>query len=442
MNDDDMISANDPEKGCKIEEKEPPHTLPGPNGNLNYPIPQPSIQRKISFIKYIRRTALYVLIFILLIAGIAYGIKLYNFYRNHETTDNAQVEGRIITISPRTAGVVEQVLVDVNQRVKADQLLVQLNTKPLAIEVDQAKAAVEVIKAKLASARLSVPLEQNRTDAKITEARAQAEAMRKSLVTAQAELARIEKETLGYKAQMEKAELDRKRLEQLHAKGVIPQQQLDAAISDYQVARSNYEASLASQQVAAAKIESLKNQIKQTEAQIVLAQTGHTETEMKSQEVRSLEAELAQAEANLAAALLRLSYTEIRAPVEGTIGKRSVEVGERVNVGQPIMALIPDEVWIVANLKETQLEYVRIGQPVEFTVDAYPGKVFKGRVESISPATGAKFSLLPPDNATGNFTKVVQRVPVRIAIEGNPEYPIRPGMSVFVTIDIHSARAK
>jgi membrane fusion protein (multidrug efflux system) len=266
--------------------------------------------------------------------------------------------------------------------------------------------------------------------------------MRKSLVTAQAELARIEKETLGYKAQKEKAELDRKRLEQLHAKGVIPQQQLDAAISDYNVARSNYEASLASQRVAAAKIESLKNQIKQTEAQVVLAQTGHTETEMKSQEVRSLEAELAQAEANLAAALLRLSYTEIRAPVEGTIGKRSVEVGERVNVGQPIMALIPDEVWIVANLKETQLEYVRVGQPVEFTVDAYPGKVFRGKVESISPATGAKFSLLPPDNATGNFTKVVQRVPVRIAIEGNPEYPIRPGMSVFVTIDIISARAK
>lgn len=385
---------------------------------------------------------LYGLVLILLIIGVAYGVKLYYFYLNHETTDNAQVEGRIITISPRTAGVVERVLVDVNQRVKADQLLVQLNTKPLAIEVDQAKAAVEVIKAKLASARLSVPLEQNRTDAKITEARAQAEAMRKSLATAQAELARIEKETLGYKAQMEKAELDRKRLEQLQAKGVIPQQQLDAAISDYNVARSNYEASLASQRVAAAKIESLKNQIKQTEAQIVLAQTGHTETEMKGQEVKSLEAELAQAEANLAAALLRFSYTEIRAPVDGIIGKRSVEVGERVNVGQPIMALIPDEVWIVANLKETQLEYVRVGQPVEFTVDTYPGKVFKGKVESISPATGAKFSLLPPDNATGNFTKVVQRVPVRITIEGDPEYPIRPGMSVFVTIDISGARAK
>jgi membrane fusion protein (multidrug efflux system) len=442
MNDDDTISASDPEKSYKIEEKEPPRTLPGPNGNLNYPISQPLIKRKISFIKNIKRMVLYGLILVLLVIGVAYGVKLYHFYLNHETTDNAQVEGRIITISPRTAGVVDQVLVDVNQRVKADQLLVQLNTKPLAIEVEQAKAAVEVIKAKLASARLSVPLEQNRTDAKITEARAQAEAMRKSLATAQAELTRIEKETLGYKAQMEKAELDRKRLEQLQAKGVIPQQQLDAAISDYNVARSNYEASLASQRVAAAKIESLKNQIKQTEAQIVLAQTGHTETEMKGQEVKSLEAELAQAEANLAAALLRLSYTEIRAPVDGIIGKRSVEVGERVNVGQPVMALIPDEVWIVANLKETQLEHVRVGQPVEFTVDAYPGKVFKGKVESISPATGAKFSLLPPDNATGNFTKVVQRVPVRITIEGDPEYPIRPGMSVFVTIDISSARAK
>ncbi|HWP49389.1 MAG TPA: HlyD family secretion protein [Candidatus Limnocylindrales bacterium] len=442
MNDDDTISANDPEKSYKIEEKEPPRTLPGPNGNLNYPISQPPIKRKISFTKNIKRRVLYGLILVLLVIGVAYGVKLYHFYLNHETTDNAQVEGRIITISPRTAGVVEKVLVDVNQRVKADQLLVQLNTRPLAIEVEQAKAAVEVIKAKLASARLSVPLEQNRTDAKITEARAQAEAMRKSLATAQAELTRIEKETLGYKAQMEKAELDRRRLEQLHAKGVIPQQQLDAAISDYNVARSNYEASLASQRVAAAKIESLKNQIKQTEAQIVLAQTGHTETEMKGQEAKSLEAELAQAEANLDAALLRLSYTEIRAPVDGIIGKRSVEVGERVNVGQPLMALIPDEVWIVANLKETQLEYVRVGQPVEFTVDAYPGKVFKGKVESISPATGAKFSLLPPDNATGNFTKVVQRVPVRITIEGDPEYPIRPGMSVFVTIDISSARAK
>ncbi|MCI0528832.1 MAG: HlyD family secretion protein, partial [Nitrospira sp.] len=203
---------------------------------------------------------------------------------------------------------------------------------------------------------------------------------------------------------------------------------------------SEYEASVAAQRVAAAKIESLKNQIKQTEAQVALAQTGQTETEMKSQEVKSLEAELAEAEANLAAAELRFSYTQITAPVDGTIGKRAVEIGERVNIGQPILALIPDEAWIAANLKETQLEHVRIGQPVEFTVDTYPGRVFKGRVESISPATGSKFSLLPPDNATGNFTKVVQRIPVRIAIDGDPEYPIRPGMSVVITIDISSGQ--
>jgi membrane fusion protein (multidrug efflux system) len=163
---------------------------------------------------------------------------------------------------------------------------------------------------------------------------------------------------------------------------------------------------------------------------------------MKGHDVKSLEAELAQAEANLEAAELRFTYTQIKAPMDGTIGKRSAEVGERVNIGQPLLVLVPDEIWIVANLKETQMEYLRIGQPVEFTVDTYPGKVFQGKIESMSPATGAKFSLLPPDNATGNFTKVVQRIPVRIAIEKDPEYPIRPGMSVFVTIDISSGKIK
>jgi len=444
MNDDDAISetgskstTDGPEKIVyKIEEKELPRTLPGPNGNLNRPIPQLSTKPKGSLAGRIKQMSFYGLAGLLLVVAGIYGMRWYNFHLSHETTDNAQVEGRIITISPRTAGVVDKILVDVNQRVKAGDLLVQLNPEPLRIELDQARAAVEVIKAKLAAAQLSVPLEQDRTEAKLTEARAQVEVMKKSLVTARADLARTEKETAGFKAQMEKADLDRKRMEQLRAQGVVPQQQLDEAISTYNVAKSNYEASLASQQVAAAKIESLKNQIKQVEAQVALAQTGHTETEMKSQDVKSLEAELAQAEANLAAAQLRFSYTQITAPVDGTIGKRAVEIGERVNIGQPIMALLSEEVWVVANLKETQLEHVRVGQPVEFTVDTYPGRVFTGKVESISPATGAKFSLLPPDNATGNFTKVVQRIPVRITVDKDPDYPIRPGMSVVVTIDI------
>ena len=214
-------------------------------------------------------------------------------------------------------------------------------------------------------------------------------------------------------AQFRQADADFRRYQTLAATKVISAQQLDAAQSTRDAAAANLE--VARRQAAAAG----------------------SQVTASGAAVRGADARLAAAQSAVDNARLELGYATLLAPYDGVVAKRNAEPGALVQIGQNLMSVVPEaNVWVTANLKETQLAHVRVGDPAEFEVDAYPGETFHGKVESLSPATGARFALLPPDNATGNFTKVVQRLPVRVAVDGpaDPIHPLRPGMSVNVTI--------
>jgi membrane fusion protein (multidrug efflux system) len=331
---------------------------------------------------------------VLTMLALGWGYRKLSFARSHVETDNAQVDGHITPIAPKVQAFVNQVLVEENQVVRAGDTLVRLDPRDLQLKLAQAEADY-------ATALTAVG-----TRARTGGAQAQFAATQAQAQSAQATVASAE-------AALRKATSDLERVKGLAAQQIVPAQQLDAAQAAYDAAQANLEST---QRNAS----SLTSQVSASGAAIGAAQ-----------------ARLASAQAAVENARLQLSYTVILSPVSGTIARRAVEPGGLVSVGQTLMSVIPDSgVWVTANLKETQLEGVNVGDSATFTVDAYGGHEFRGHVESVSPATGARFALLPPDNATGNFTKVVQRVPVRLKVDGpaDPAYPLRPGMSVVATI--------
>jgi membrane fusion protein (multidrug efflux system) len=339
-----------------------------------------------------RLTILVAVLLVLTLAG--WGVRRYIFSRHHVTTDNAQVDGHITVVSPRIQGFIARVLVEENQRVKAGDTLVVLDDRDVRVRLQQAEA-------ELRDAQTSVSLR-----GRAGQAESQLQATQAQAASAQATVAAAE-------ANFRKAASDLERYRGLAAKQIVSAQQLDAAQAAYDAATANL---LAARKQAAA---------------------AGSQVSASGAAVRGADARVAAAQAAVDNARLQLSYTALLAPVAGMVAKRTAEPGAQVQVGQNLMSVVPDkDIWVTANLKETQLDKVRVGDPVDFTVDAYGGLTFHGKVESLSPATGARFALLPPDNATGNFTKVVQRVPVRIAVEqsGDPTHPLRPGMSVDVTI--------
>ena len=343
-----------------------------------------------------KRRRIPVIIVGVLALGLAvWGLNRYLYSRHHVSTDNAQVDGHITLIAPRIAAFVTRILVDDNQHVQAGDTLVMLDDRDLKVTLQQAEADLHQAEAAVGSRGRA-----GQTQAELQATRAEAASAQASVGAAEADY--------------HKAAADVERYRKLAAQKIVSAQQFDAA-----------EAAAAQ---AAAKLEAARRQ----------AAAAGSQVSASGAAVRSADAHLAAAQAAVENTKLQLSYAYITAPVSGTVARRNAEVGALVQVGQTLMSIVPDEdVWVTANLKETQLTHVRVGDRATFTVDAYPGRKFAGRVESLSPATGARFALLPPDNATGNFTKVVQRVPVRIAVDqpaGAP-VPLRPGMSVDVTIE-------
>ncbi|HEY3012930.1 MAG TPA: HlyD family secretion protein [Gemmatimonadales bacterium] len=337
----------------------------------------------------------------LVLAFAVWGLNRYLYSRHHVSTDNAQVDSHITLIAPRIGAFVSRVLVDDNQHVEVGDTLVVLDDRDLKVRVEQAEAELRDAEATVG------------TRGRAGQAKAQFQATRSQAASVQAAVTAAE-------ADYKKTALDLERYRRLAAQKIISAQQLDAAEAAFEAAAANLEA--ARRQAAAAG----------------------SQVSASGAAVRSADARLAAAEAAVDNARLQLSYTHITAPTSGTIAKRNAETGALVQVGQSLMSIVPDkDVWVTANLKETQLANVRVGDHAEFTVDAYPGRKFEGRVQSLSPATGAKFALLPPDNATGNFTKVVQRVPVKIAVDqpSQTSAPLRPGMSVDVTIETGAQKA-
>lgn len=319
----------------------------------------------------------------------------WSYGRSHQSTDNAQIDGHIVPVLAKVGGYVKTVSVDENDQVKAGQLLVQLDEADYVVRLQQAQADLAAAEATGGGSGFAGQ----------AQAQVQSAAGQRAALDAQVGAAR---------ANANKADADLARAKELASKQIISRQQLDAAQAAADVARANL---LAAQRQA-------------------LAAGGTVNTAEAG--VRVATARTLAARAAAANAQLQLDYTRITAPASGEVSRKQVEVGQLVAPGQPLLSIVADTgVWVTANFKETQLATIRPGQPAEFEVDAYGGCVAEGKVESVSGATGAKFALLPPDNATGNFTKVVQRVPVRIAVTkpcpGNR--PLRPGLSVSVHID-------
>ncbi len=325
---------------------------------------------------------------------LALGARAVWFATTHESTDDAEVDGHITPISPRIGGFVVSIRVLENQMVKTGDTLVVLDDRDLRARVAQMNADLAALIATVGSR------------GRVGQAVAQLDQARAAAAAATATVAQAE-------ANAQKASNDLERYQALSARNIVSRQQLDAA----QTA-----AAATSAQLTAAQRNAVAAQEQVTAATAALAGS---------------EARVASARAVLDQAELQLSYTVVTAPVDGVVSKKAVELGQLVQAGQPLLSLVPlNDVWVVANFKETQIEHIRPGAEATIKADAYPDRVFHGAVESLSPATGARFSLLPPDNATGNFTKIVQRIPVRIHLEGqtDPAHLLRPGMSVDVTI--------
>ncbi|MEO6778943.1 MAG: HlyD family secretion protein [Gemmatimonadaceae bacterium] len=339
-----------------------------------------------------RRIIIPIVIVVAIIAAI-WGFKTWNYSRGHESTDDAQVDGHIVPVLAKVGGYVTSVAADENQHVKEGQVLVTLDDAEYRVKVQSAQAD-------LAAA-------QGIAGTGSTQGQAEAQ-----VATASGQRSQLDAQVLAARAANTNAQSNLARMKDLAAKQIVSRQQLDAA----QAAAAAAEAQLLAAQ----------RQVTTAGSQISTAQAG----------VRVAEAHSSAASAALENAKLQLSYTRITAPASGLVARKQVEVGQLVSAGQPVMSVVADTgVWVTANFKETQLNDIKVGQPVEFDVDAYDGCTAEGKVESLSGATGAKFALLPPDNATGNFTKVVQRVPIRIAVTKTcPNHALRPGLSVNVHI--------
>lgn len=327
--------------------------------------------------------------------ALTFAFRTWQFAQSHASTDNAQVDGNIIPVVSRVGGFVAEVRVQENARVKAGDTLVVLDDAEFRVRLAQAEGDLEAARAIAGGRGIS----------------GQSEALVRS---ATSQRAALEAQVTAAKANLAKANADLGRMEELVAKQIVSRQQLDAARLAVQSSQAN--------------LESAERQLAGATAGVDNAEVG----------TRLARARLASAQAIRDNAALQLTYTHILSPSDGYVSRKQVEPGQLVQGGQPVLTVVDDkDVWVSANFKETQLADLRVGQPVEFDVDAYAGCTAHGTVESLSPATGAKFALLPPDNATGNFTKVVQRVPVRIAITSGcgKERPLRPGMSVTAHVE-------
>jgi len=378
-------------------------------------------------------------------------VALYLYYRNRESTDDAQVDGHITQISSKIYGRVAEVLVNDNQEVKAGQVLVKLDPRDYQAALDQAKAQLSLAESDARSAGVDVPRTALSVESGTSSADAQLAGAQADLMSAQtsyeqsktSDLAWAQANVAKSKANSELAQADLERYTPLMQKGEISKQQFDAAKANAEASASALKADqekLAQAErsidIAKARLDAAKARVQQAQAGIVSAKADTKQVLMRQADAQGKVAKVQQARAALEAAQLNLEYATVVAPVDGVATHKQVEVGQIVQQGQGLMVVVPlKDVWVTANFKETQLRGMKPGQKAEVKVDTY-GKTFSGHVDSISGATGAVLSLLPPENATGNYVKVVQRVPVKIVLDpiAQDKAVLRPGMNVVATV--------
>jgi membrane fusion protein (multidrug efflux system) len=414
-----------------------------------------------------RRNAILAVVALVALAAGTYGARWWRYWDRHVSTDDAFVEAHVSPVSARVRGTVIEVLARDNQPVAAGAPLVRLDPRDLEVKVDQARAAVTTALSRMRMASAGVPVadESTRSQVAVAEATAAREALgiesagrtlderRSRLQARRAAVQAAEAEMTARQADLEKATLDRGRLQELFKRDLVARQEFDhadiaakTATAAVEVARQRLEGAraevaqaehdIAAQEVALAQAARLREA---ADASVRDAQSRRGEVTIRSAEVASAEAQLAEARAALREAELNLEYATITAPVAGRVTKRTVEVGQTVQPGQPLLAVVDvTRVWVIANYKETQLAHVRPGQRASIAVDTHPGLALRARVDSIQSGTGSRFTLLPPENASGNFVKVVQRIPVKLVLEPgqNGHALLVPGMSVVPVIEL------
>ncbi|MFN2579331.1 MAG: HlyD family secretion protein [Pyrinomonadaceae bacterium] len=418
---------------------------------------------------------------LILLLAILFGLRYWTYARSHETTDDAFIDGHIIQVSPKVPGYVLKVYVSDNQMVKAGDLLAEIDPRDLQAKVDQAKAALNAgiaqqkqaqtqvtltrvtsranmrqaaagvaqARSGVSGARAGAASERSRitqSSAGINSAEANMQQARAQLAAAQAEAVRANADVQRYQTLFEKDEVSRQRLDQAVATARTASAQVDAArervgAMEAQIseARAATAAQASNAQRAEAQVGAARAQVNEAVGRLEQANTAPQQVAVSEAQATSAGANLQQLQAAVDEAELQLSYSSIYAPEAGRVTRKAVEAGTLLQVGQPMLAIVPGEVWMTANFKESQVGNIRPGQQVDVTVDAYPDKVFKAHVDSIQAGTGSRFSLIPPENATGSYVKVVQRMPVKIVFEPNQidsEHLLAPGMSAVPEVKI------
>lgn len=385
---------------------------------------------------------------LLLIAAAVATYWFYMHFRDRVSTDDANVDAHISAIAPRIAGNVTEVAVLDNQNVKAGDVLVRIDARDYQAAVDAAKAALAQAEGQLQAASVAVPWVESTTqsgtsvaDAQLADAQSEVERARAAYDQANTADIAMARANVGSKqANNDRAQADLARMKPLVDKAEISQLQYDSYLAASRMAESDLRAAQeklsSAQQDAAirkAALDSSISKVNTAKAQVASTQANRKQVAVRTADEATARAAVKAAHARLDAAELTLSYTTVTAPVDGLVTRKSVEVGQTVQPGQGLMTIITPDVWVTANFKETQLSDVKPGQKVEIDVDMY-GKSVWGHVDSIADATGSRMSLLPPENATGNFVKVVQRIPVKILVDQTDGLILRPGMNVDATI--------
>ncbi|HVB38260.1 MAG TPA: HlyD family secretion protein [Vicinamibacterales bacterium] len=387
-------------------------------------------------------------IVVIILAGV--GLWLWHTH-GRESTDDAQIDGHITPIAARVGGTVTVVDVHDNEPVHKGDRLAQIDPRDYQLAVEQAQAALADAEANAQALNVGVPITSTTTQGDVSISRAAVEAARSAVIAAEhavtasrARYTAAQATARARAADATKADKDLDRLSDLIKKDEISHQHYDAAVAAATAARAGRDAAVADAEASKAGVTVAESQLTQVKASMVKAQadvesakSGTQQVAVDQARVKAADARVEQAKAALAQAQLNLAYTTVVAPTDGIISKKSIEPGQVIQAGQPLLAIVPlEDVWVTANFKETQLDQMRPGQRATVSVDALDGRTFEGHVDSIAAATGARFSLLPPENATGNYVKVVQRIPVKIVLEKgqDPGRLLRPGMSVEPTV--------
>ena len=393
------------------------------------------------------RVAFLIIVLTALGAG---GYRLWGYFSAYESTDDAQVDGHILAVSARISGHITDVNVEEERYVKAGDVLVRIDPTDYEAALSQAAADVANAEAALLSSRTDVPITSTTTGSQLKSARSVRSDAEAALLGAQRQLNAAQARLETARAQVREAEADSKRTiddvaryKMLIDKDEIPAQQYTTSVAVADAAKATVDARRAASEeaeqnitVAQAAVEQANAKIAEADATIESALTAPQQVAVSQARAKAAQALVEQKRAALRQAQLNLSYCVIVAPFNGIIGKKTVEVGNNIAPGQQLMALVPlDDIWVTANFKETQLRGMKPGQTVKFSVDAY-GREYTGKLEAVGGASGSRFSLLPPENATGNYVKVVQRIPVRIDIDPgqNEDHRLRPGMSVVPNV--------